>query len=111
MLELYLDTSTPTCILRLNQIEYRWLADRDLADGLLSFILEKLTENSYQLTDITKLTFMSGPGSFMGLRIGATVVNVLAHELNIPLEDHHGQTHSIIKPAYGKEANISQPKK
>ena len=48
---------------------------------------------------------------FTGLRIGAAVVNTLAHELNIPLYDHHGTRQKIILPDYGRPANISAPKK
>ncbi|MBQ2695419.1 tRNA (adenosine(37)-N6)-threonylcarbamoyltransferase complex dimerization subunit type 1 TsaB [Candidatus Saccharibacteria bacterium] len=110
-MEMYLDTSTPTTILKLNNKTYKWDSGRDLAEGLLKFIQDKLSENNTTWTDITKITFMSGPGSFTGLRIGASVVNTLAHELKIPLYDHHGQKHQIIIPNYGRPANISNPKK
>lgn len=110
-MELYLDTSTPETILKLNDKEYRHNFDRDLAEKLLDFIKQKLQENSKTFQDITKITFMSGPGSFTGLRIGASIVNTLSHELDIPLYDHHGVKHPIIIPDYGRSANISQPKK
>ena len=54
---------------------------------------------------------MTGPGSFTGLRIGASVVNTLAHELDIPIKDHHGNAHQIILPEYGRPANITAPQK
>ena len=54
---------------------------------------------------------MSGHGSFTGLRIGAAIINTLASELNIPLYDHHGEKHEIILPDYGRDANISKPRK
>ena len=108
---LFLDTSTPTTILKINDKIYEWSSGRDLAEKLLSFIYEKLYENHYTWSDIKSITFMSGPGSFTGLRIGAAVVNTLAHELSIPLYDHHGASRRIIIPDYGRPANISAPKK
>lgn len=110
-MKLYLDTSTPTTVLRLDDTEYTWDSGRDLAEGLLLFIKNKLAMHHASWQDITEITFMSGPGSFTGLRIGAAVVNTLAHELNIPLYDHHGTKHQIILPDYGRGANITAPVK
>lgn len=110
-MKMYLDTSTPVTILKLDDAEYKYTFANDLAEKLLKFIHDKLTENHQTWQDLTEITFMSGPGSFTGLRIGATIVNTLAHELNIPLYDHHGAKHQIIIPEYGRPANISKPKK
>lgn len=110
-MKLYLDTSTPTTILKLDDVIYEWDSGRELAEKLLAFIRDKLSENGKTWQDITEITFMSGPGSFTGLRIGAAVVNTLAHELNVPLYDHHGNSHQVILPDYGRSANITAPKK
>ncbi|MBR2795916.1 tRNA (adenosine(37)-N6)-threonylcarbamoyltransferase complex dimerization subunit type 1 TsaB [Candidatus Saccharibacteria bacterium] len=110
-MKMYLDTSTPTTILKLDSHVYEWNSGRNLAEQLLKFIHDKLQENNKDWQDITEITFMSGPGSFTGLRIGATVVNALAHELQIPLKDHHGKQVKLIAPDYGRDANISQPRK
>ena len=110
-MKLYLDTSTPTTILKLDDKTYEWDSGRELAEKLLAFIHEKLQENGANWQDITDITFMSGPGSFTGLRIGAAIVNTLASELNISLYDHHGEKHQIILPGYGRSANITAPKK
>lgn len=110
-MKLYLDTSTPQCVLRLDDKEYTWVADRALAEGLHAFIFSKLQEQGSNWQDLSEITFMSGPGSFTGLRIGAAVVNTLAHELNIPLYDHHGHRQQIILPLYGRPAHITPPKK
>ena len=110
-MKLYLDTSTPETILRLDNQEYRYTFANDLAEKLLGFIRDCLAKNHKSFKDITEITFMSGPGSFTGLRIGASIVNTLANELNIPLYDHHGHAHPIIIPNYGRPANISQPRK
>ena len=110
-MKIYLDTSTSETILRLDGKSYRYNFDRDLAEKMLGFIRDKLAENNKTWQDISEITFMSGPGSFTGLRIGAAVVNTLAHELDIPLFDHHGKKHKIILPDYGRGANISKPVK
>ena len=110
-MKLYLDTSTPETILRLDDKEYRYKFANDLAEKLLEFLRDKLAENEKDFHDITEIAYMSGPGSFTGLRIGATVVNTLAHELEVPLYDHHGAQHQQILPEYGRGANITKPKK
>ena len=110
-MKLYLDTSTPETILKLDDKEYHENFDRDLAEKLLKYIHDKLAENNKTFKDLTEITFMSGPGSFTGLRIGAAIVNTLASELKIPLFDHHGEKHKIILPDYGHDANISKPRK
>lgn len=110
-MKLFLDTSTPETILKIDDKEYKFVFANALAEKLLKFIKDKMEENGLGWYDITKIEFMSGPGSFTGLRIGATVVNTLAHELDIPLYDHHGKKHVQIIPEYGREANISKPRK
>ena len=110
-MKLYLDTSTPKTILRLDDKEYIWDSDHELAEKLLQFIHDKLNENGKDWQNVTEITFMSGPGSFTGLRIGAVVVNTLASELNIPLYNHKQEKVKIILPDYGRAANISKPRK
>ena len=110
-MKLYLDTSQPLTIMKLDNKTYEWDSGRSLAKNLLKFIHDKLAENEKTFEDITEITFMSGPGSFTGLRIGAAIVNTLASELNIPLYDHHGTKQQIILPDYGRPANISKPRK
>ena len=110
-MKLYLDTSTNTCVLRLDEKAYEWESGREMAEKILSFIHEKLLENGADWQDITEITFMSGPGSFTGLRIGAAIVNTLAEQLGVPLYDHHGEQRKIILPEYGRPANISAPRK
>ena len=110
-MKLYLDTSTPNTILKLDDKTYEYNFDPNLAEKLLKFIHDKLAENSANFKDITEITFMSGPGSFTGLRIGAAIVNTLASELNIPLYNHRGEKLQLILPNYGHPANITSPKK
>ncbi len=110
-MKLYLDTSTDVCILRLNQKEYTRSGKYDMAEKILEFINDKIQENQANWSDISEITFYSGPGSFTGLRIGAAIVNTLADQLQIPLFDQNGVKHQIILPVYGRPANISTPRK
>ncbi len=110
-MKLYLDTSSSMTILKLDDKSYEWESDHNLARDLLKFIQDKLQELGKDWQDLTDVTFMSGPGSFTGLRIGATVVNTLADQLKIPLFNHRGEKVDIIMPEYGRPANITPPKK
>ena len=52
---------------------------------VLPMIEQILAENKLKLTDITAITVATGPGSFTGLRVGATVANALGYLLNVPV--------------------------
>ena len=52
---------------------------------VLPMIEEILAQHKLKLTDITAITVATGPGSFTGLRVGATVANVLGYLLDIPV--------------------------
>jgi tRNA threonylcarbamoyladenosine biosynthesis protein TsaB len=110
-MKLYLDTSSPKTILKLDDNTYEWESGRTLARDLHKFIHDKLSDNDADWQDISEITFFAGPGSFTRLRIGATVVNMLSSELNIPLYNHRGEKVEIILPEYGRPANITPPKK
>ena len=83
-MKMYLDTSTNIVKLKLGDKSYEKDLGRDMAEKLLEFIHEKLQENHADWHDISEIEFMSGPGSFTGLRIGASIVNTLAANISQP---------------------------
>lgn len=124
-MHLYLDTSTPDCVVKLSFAENRpdFSMDtpeietfsaplgRDMAEKLHAYLKSIFEQHGKTWHDLTSITYFSGPGSFTGLRIGATVVNTLADQLDIPLYNHHGEHVPLILPDYGRPANITPPKK
>lgn len=138
-MHLYLDTSTSDCVVRLCFAEnrpdfsstpassttvsnastpdttyiYEYHAElgRDMAEKLHSHLQAIFSQHGKTWQDLKSITYFSGPGSFTGLRIGASVVNALADQLGIPLYDHHNKKLPLILPEYGRPANITPPKK
>ncbi|MCL2869607.1 tRNA (adenosine(37)-N6)-threonylcarbamoyltransferase complex dimerization subunit type 1 TsaB [Candidatus Saccharibacteria bacterium] len=126
---LFLDTSGSTCHVYLHEsstfMHYQWQADRNLAHGLLKFLQDCLAKNHASWDDLTGLAFMAGPGSFTGLRIGATVLNTIADAQNIPIVGFSGKNwrtaaknalkagknQQLVLPEYGGRPNITTPKK
>lgn len=124
-----LDTSTMTCQLTLirgsDSFDYTWQTERNLARDLLGLIRDALAEHGVAFRDVTGIGIYQGPGSFTGLRIGITVVNTLADDLDIPIVGvtgeawreaalgrlRAGETDTIVMPEYGAAANVTLPKK
>lgn len=126
---LLLDTSTPICKTywwHNNEItEDSWQADRELADKLIGYLRSQLRERSLEWNDIQGIGIYRGPGSFTGLRIGHTVMNTIADDMEIPIvgvvgDDwvdqaikrlSRGENDNLVMPLYGREANITKPRK
>jgi tRNA threonylcarbamoyladenosine biosynthesis protein TsaB len=124
-----LDTSTPLCKLTLLdgdlRYENEWLADRQLAKGLLGYLQEQMGLHGKSFKDITGIGVFAGPGSFTGLRIGLTVLNTIAASENIHIvgmtgDDWQsrvieklkaGENERIVLPFYGQDAHITKPRK
>lgn len=128
---LALRTDTPEAVVILLQQdgsvvkEHRWQADRSLARDLLGVIQAQLSLAGGDWGSLHGLIFFSGPGSFTGLRIGAAVVNTLAHTNRIPVVGvggavwmqeglsrlNNGDNDKLVLPEYGAGAHITRPKK
>ncbi len=126
---LLLDTSTPACRVALVEGDARtaheWLANRELATGLLGYLENTLAEAGKAWADLAGFVVYQGPGSFTGLRICITVLNTMAYSLSVPIvgttgKDWEkvgltrlaaGENDAIVLPEYGGEANITTPRK
>lgn len=127
---LLLDTTTPTCRLTIiddDQVahDYTWQAERDLARGLLEFVVTTLAAHQATFDQVTGLGIRRGPGSFTGLRIGAATWNTVADARAIPLVGTTGEAwqaeararlaagdnDQIVLPEYGRSARITSPRK
>jgi tRNA threonylcarbamoyladenosine biosynthesis protein TsaB len=102
-----------------------WEAHRQLARTVHEKVRVILDEIKGSWTDIEGIAVYKGPGSFTGLRIGASIANALAYGLKVPVISASGENwikdgiqalasgkgQNIVLPEYGSDPNITQPRK
>jgi tRNA threonylcarbamoyladenosine biosynthesis protein TsaB len=66
-------------------IEQEVVGARRHAGALLPMVEELLRKAAASLNDVSALVLSDGPGSFTGLRVGASVAKALAHARGLPL--------------------------
>lgn len=126
---LFLDTSTGNCRIWLGENIFEKELNINMARDILKFLEDSLENIGKDYKDLEGIGFFAGPGSFTGLRIGASVANTLADGLNIPIvaikkEDEdddwrqkafeklkNNENDKIALPFYGRDANITKPRK
>ncbi len=107
-MQLYIDTSdNKKTIVMLDKFKLVKRYSNPSAQRLLKVINQALKSQNKTLKDLKSIKVALGPGSFTGLRVGASVANALSFALKIPV---NGKLIPVI-PQYGKEPNISQPRK
>jgi len=129
MLVLTIRTDKPEAELGLFEDENKldgvaWQAHRQLAETIHQQIAKLLQSQKKGWDSIQGIVVYKGPGSFTGLRIGASVANALAYGLNTKIAGTTGDDWQLagisqlvgglgkaqILPEYGAEAHITQPK-
>jgi len=102
-----------------------WEAHRQLSSTIHVKIRKLLESQNKDWQDIKGVVFYIGPGSFTGLRIGATVANTMAATLEVPIAGANGEdwiaagirsvkkgkTTKLVVPFYGRDPHITTPKK
>ena len=66
--------------------------------NVLDLVEKLLKKQNITLKDINSIEINSGPGSFTGLRVGASIANALAFALGIPVNSK--KIGEIITPKY-----------
>lgn len=86
---LALDTSSKACsvaLVRNDKIDQVIeLAERQQTKQILSQIQQLLKEASLVFNQLQALAFTCGPGSFTGIRLGASIIQGLAFGVNLPV--------------------------
>ena len=90
MISLFLDTSTKNITISIiKDFEQIYFFHEEIIEDLsvkiLPLIDNALKECSLKINDIKKIYVTIGPGSFTGIRIGLTIMKVLAWSLNIEI--------------------------
>lgn len=109
-----------------DQLAYMtWEAHRRLAETIHARIQELLQQAELSFSDLDGFVFYKGPGSFTGLRIGASVISALSYSLGKPAIGATGNTwqadgitalqagtsDKVISLEYGASVHTTQPKK
>lgn len=63
---------------------------------LLPLIIKILKKNKLDFKDLSGIEVNEGPGSFTGLRVGASVAQALGYTLNIPVNGHLNKAVNLI---------------
>lgn len=104
--------------------QLKWPAHLKLAETIHQQIQKLLMLQGLTLKQLGGVVCFRGPGSFTGLRIGASTANALAYAQRIPVvgaagpdwrkkglaDLQSGQNDRIVIPAYGAQPNISKRK-
>lgn len=102
----------------------KWQAHRELSSTIHSTIKNLLDQENINWKDIKAIVYYEGPGSFTGLRIGASVANALSYANNALVVSSGGDDwiknglqkisegkSEVALPKYGSEPHITKPKK
>lgn len=66
------------------------------SQALLPLIIKILKKHKLDFKDLSGIEVNEGPGSFTGLRVGASVAQALGYALNIPVNGHLNKAVNLI---------------
>jgi tRNA A37 threonylcarbamoyladenosine modification protein TsaB len=107
--KIYIDSSdrkiTKTVLFEIEKNREIEVSKKEGQVDIVSSIEELLDNAHLSIDDIGVISYNPGPGSFIGLRMGAAVSNVLNWVLG------KKEAKDLEYPRYGAEPNITPPKK
>src|SRR5690242_17452299 len=80
---LAIDTAGPNLTVGINGVVDSWVSPQHHTESLVDHIDKMLKRAKVSPAKLAGVVFVSGPGSFTGLRIGATVANGIGFAENI----------------------------
>jgi tRNA threonylcarbamoyladenosine biosynthesis protein TsaB len=100
-MKLYIDTSQREEItISLDKEVFKTNSKKEKSQRLLPFISEVLRKKKLNLKDLTEIKVNTGPGSFTGLKVGASVAQALGWALKIPVNGKDMSKGQTIKINY-----------
>ena len=66
-------------------LSYSEKLENNMTDKTLKYINKLFEESKRDISFLTKVIVVNGPGSFTGIRIGLTIAKIIAFSLNIPI--------------------------
>ncbi|MEK7160383.1 MAG: tRNA (adenosine(37)-N6)-threonylcarbamoyltransferase complex dimerization subunit type 1 TsaB [Patescibacteria group bacterium] len=88
--------------LEINGVKYN-LSSKSLiakSEAVLPLIDKLLKDNNLKIEEIDEVKVNTGPGSYTGLRVGATIANTLGFVLKIPINKK--RIGELAVPVYNK---------
>lgn len=87
---LHIETATPVCSVALSKngqlIDHKSINEFNSHSEVLTIFIEQICkENQLELKDLNAISVSNGPGSYTGLRIGASTAKGLAYALDLPV--------------------------
>lgn len=98
---LYINTKNPKVIIVSLKKDKKMVAELSKENQygsqvLLTLIIKILKNNKLNFKDLSGIKVETGPGSFTGLKVGASVAQALGYALNIPVNGHLNKTVNLI---------------
>jgi len=100
-MKIYIDTSSSDqAVVRVGDEELVRSSEVLHSQIVLPMIKELLQKKGQSLSDIDEIEVNPGPGSFTGLRVGATIGNALGYVLKVPVNGKKVWELEIMEPTY-----------